>query len=57
MFLPVKFFQLDDLEILYMKAVDLPIHLKESEQLNIKLSAVKVYIFSIYFGFSARDSI
>lgn len=34
-----------DLEILYLKAVDLPIHIKEIEQLNLKLSAVKVYIY------------
>lgn len=52
--LPCNFVQLDDLEILYSKAVDLPIHLEESEQLNLKLSAVKVYNFSGYFGFCAR---
>ncbi|KAL1556835.1 lysine-specific demethylase rbr-2-like isoform X1 [Salvia divinorum] len=40
-------FSLDDLEILYMKAVDLPIHTKETEQLNLKLSAVKVWVDNV----------
>ncbi|KAH6777584.1 transcription factor jumonji domain-containing protein [Perilla frutescens var. frutescens] len=38
---------LDDLEILYLKVVDLPIHIKESEQLNLKLSAVKVWMDNV----------
>ncbi|KAG6405770.1 hypothetical protein SASPL_133364 [Salvia splendens] len=40
-------FSLDDLEILYMKAVDLPIHTMETEQLNLKLSAVKVWVDNV----------
>lgn len=32
-----------DLEILYAKTVGSPIHVKESEELKLKLSAVKVY--------------
>ncbi|KAL6547914.1 hypothetical protein OROHE_009619 [Orobanche hederae] len=33
-----------DLEILYAKTVDSPIHVKESEELKLKLSAVKVWL-------------
>ncbi|GER30362.1 lysine-specific demethylase 5D [Striga asiatica] len=33
-----------DLEILYEKTVDSPIHVKESEKLRLKLSAVKVWL-------------
>ncbi|XP_057775815.1 lysine-specific demethylase JMJ17 isoform X2 [Salvia miltiorrhiza] len=40
-------FSLDDLEILYTKAVDLPIHIKETEQLNLKLSALKVWVDNV----------
>lgn len=54
LFLPCELVQLDDLEILYMKAVDLPIHTKETEQLNLKLSAVKVFVILGIFGFYAR---
>lgn len=37
-----------------MKAVDLPIHTMETEQLNLKLSAVKVFVILGIFGFYAR---
>ncbi|KAL8498431.1 hypothetical protein ACS0TY_021673 [Phlomoides rotata] len=36
-----------DLETLYSKAVGLPIHIKESEQLKLKLSSVKVWVDNV----------
>ncbi|KAL8053846.1 hypothetical protein ABFX02_05G100200 [Erythranthe guttata] len=37
-------YSVSDLEILYSKVVDLPIYIKESEKLKLKLSAVKVWV-------------
>ncbi|KAK6130062.1 hypothetical protein DH2020_036189 [Rehmannia glutinosa] len=36
-----------DLEILYLKTVDSPIYIKESEKLKVKLSAVKVWLDNV----------
>ncbi|PIN05226.1 hypothetical protein CDL12_22235 [Handroanthus impetiginosus] len=40
-------FSVADLEILYSKAVDSPIHIKESEKLKLKLSAVNVWLDNV----------